>query len=1430
MQTETIVWSPLPNGHVGADARTVLLSVFVSPKLESTSGAPTLELFPHWRNWPSTVQASGGPLPFEVLFEGYPPVTVSPDTTVLSPAQWSAVFDPQITRVDSYTYTDYSTYPVTTFSVADVAKFVSGIYGTIGAATPLRPPLVVTSSPRESSFAIPESVFELVGASSGPYLDAYKDLVALAGTSGNPAVNQACAFHVFPEAAATFVPTVAPVLDFHTAISALASFPSVLESFGLVFRLQVPLPEGLTPSSSLTPVVVQVKPAWDVATSEDVTIINVAMSTQAELSTDRFLASPRGPFYRLNMLELSKRPPFSVVELDVDGAAESLTSTAISVQSLASWLRPLEQPGAEISVPVPALRSIGPSIVWSGWGQSSTHGGTGSLSALTYNQTQIQNAVSGWVNWYQHPVPKPPEPTLPVLRAEDITRGHRFDVHDETEPTPAWRSLHERIGTYTFGTGTSALTTTLQDEGMVVPGATQPTSKSGTSAQFYVHESIARWAGWSLSAPRPGGSIAPDDTVDESPTNPVATNTDPLGNQNPQMSVNFKVLPGSLPKLRYGRKYRYRARAVDMGGHSLPVTSTDATSATAPITHYRYEPVASPVVVPVAPFGPGEAAFLVPILDYQDGRPIAPNGRWLFPPKASQMMVEEHGMLDGYVEGSPPNPHAAPTPAAYALLATRTDGRIEGMPGAQKATSPGGGSYYYLPAGPSVQAPSPTSTPWLPDPLSSGAYFQSLPVPSYVKPAHPEIAALPWAGGIWPGQQPALLVLEAGPSPSNELLQATASTAALVKVTLPPASVANIFISSTISAPALGTLGVWSWILPNLPAADRVKTTEAAILGLLWMLTPYKVVRLVHAVRVPLLAPALRAPVVHPRAYGSAQATITDAAYELSEPSTASVNVEAAWVDPVDDLSKPGPQLVKTSQHAFKLVVPDPLGLGPEAQAMKVVAPARPFALYPGGGGAVHTIGDTKHHAISYTCTGISRFVEFFRTSATKVFSSASPLTIDPLGLDPNEVVVAYQSTVLETKTDYTLDAKNGTIAVTNSHYWGKSLDLTWVPADTATGKAHVVQVLSSARPAAPKVAKVTPAWSVSGVGGSLASGGISYARTGGYLRVYLERPWFSSGVDERLGVVSSPPGEGSFYAGLSVAQQAQWVTTMGLDPVSVSSGNGSYPLSPSSFTGTVPVPVVPYRPAYSSPPRLQLVENSGPGAPVVSIWPFEVHYDTASQLWFADVGITIGTGESAPPPGYFVRLALVRFQPYAFPGAEISTVTLATFAQPVVNRAVSVTKGPGANTVKVTVTGPGYYGYRPLERGKAQIDVDNPGSEHPYSAGPYPASSPGTKTTSMMLVEVQAQDTSKGLSGELAWTRLEGTSPVPLAESFSGGPEVTWSGVVRFAQPSKPLRLRISEIDYPTAVPGAVNSSLRRTFVAFIPLDNNPALHTAPK
>ncbi len=69
----------------------------------------------------------------------------------------------------------------------------------------------------------------------------------------------------------------------------------------------------------------------------------------------------------------------------------------------------------------------------------------------------------------------------------------------------------------------------------------------------------------------------------------------------------------------------------------------------------------------------------------------------------------------------------------------------------------------------------------------------------------------------------------------------------------------------------------------------------------------------------------------------------------------------------------------------------------------------------------------------------------------------------------------------------------------------------------TRTSPVKTVDVLSTARPAAPNQLYSVPAfgWSSSVQGKTTES-----TRAGGWLRVYLDRPWFSSGDGELLGVV----------------------------------------------------------------------------------------------------------------------------------------------------------------------------------------------------------------------------------------------------------------------------------------------------------------------
>ncbi|MEJ7721654.1 MAG: hypothetical protein WKF58_15015 [Ilumatobacteraceae bacterium] len=110
----------------------------------------------------------------------------------------------------------------------------------------------------------------------------------------------------------------------------------------------------------------------------------------------------------------------------------------------------------------------------------------------------------------------------PLLNTEDLMKGHRLEVWDDT--TAAWYSLHLRsndldlAGTDTFH---------VDHEAGFIQGATASKTPEeavapGTTPKTYLHESLFGWSGWSLSAPhpamRPEFVYEPDDTDGSHPT------------------------------------------------------------------------------------------------------------------------------------------------------------------------------------------------------------------------------------------------------------------------------------------------------------------------------------------------------------------------------------------------------------------------------------------------------------------------------------------------------------------------------------------------------------------------------------------------------------------------------------------------------------------------------------------------------------------------------------------------------------------------------------------------------------------------------------------------------------------------------------------------------------------------------------------------
>src|SRR5262249_48951856 len=130
---------------------------------------------------------------------------------------------------------------------------------------------------------------------------------------------------------------------------------------------------------------------------------------------------------------------------------------------------------------------------------------------------------------------------------------------------------HQRKGDYEIGDARLPFHTAAE-EGFIQLAATQPAPGADPpDKDLYVHEAIARWAGWSLSVPLPGKAVSrygdQDKAVPPDGTDPDYR-TDEASTPYKVRAV-YKAIPGSLPRLKFGKRYRVRARGVDLAGNSL---------------------------------------------------------------------------------------------------------------------------------------------------------------------------------------------------------------------------------------------------------------------------------------------------------------------------------------------------------------------------------------------------------------------------------------------------------------------------------------------------------------------------------------------------------------------------------------------------------------------------------------------------------------------------------------------------------------------------------------------------------------------------------------------------------------------------------------------------------------------------------------------
>jgi hypothetical protein len=328
----------------------------------------------------------------------------------------------------------------------------------------------------------------------------------------------------------------------------------------------------------------------------------------------------------------------------------------------------------------------------------------------------------------------------------------------------------------------------------------------------------------------------------------------------------------------------------------------------------------------------------------------------------------------------------------------------------------------------------------------------------------------------------------------------------------------------------------------------------------------------------------------------------------LSAATTERIDMVAEWRETVDDPGLGEPNERACSAHVFRL----PVALAEQFEGdspaqevpCKLVGSSLTFNTMAGASltppvPAKHDFGDTRHRFVQYRAIAGSAFREYFPPE----FADSADLSVE--------------------------------------------------------GRPATFNVLSSAPPAAPRVLYSIPtqAWETSANGQT-----ITRRRRGGGVRVYLDRPWYSSGDGELLGVLvarETPLPHEVTYS---------MVSLIGRDPVYVSESLNfltadSFPANVASATGlTLPAALDPF------------------GVTVLGHRP---KYDVETGRWFCDVDIDT-QGAYFP----FARLALTRYQPDSLPGLHLSPIVLTDIVRLLPDRTLTVTK---QTPLGVSVSGPAY-------------------------------------------------------------------------------------------------------------------------------------------
>jgi hypothetical protein len=525
------------------------------------------------------------------------------------------------------------------------------------------------------------------------------------------------------------------------------------------------------------------------------------------------------------------------------------------------------------------------------------------------------------------------------LTAEELTLGYRVDIRDGNESR--WLPLCGRRVAYTVREPDSTDVLTLGGAPYVAEeGHVKPFAAVRQDGVLSADQVVLRWDGWSLVLPR----------VD-------LTGAAPASTRDPAVPLPYDFRweyahPGDdpavddrLPRLRFGTDYRLRVRLADVTGGGRPLADIEADEgASQAIVYTRHDPVRPPSLAGAqTSYAPGSAIDRL-VLRSDEGltaeafvlrepRYAEDEIRTLYRPSVSFEVAQQHGVFD------PP----ASDEHTWTL--------------ARRTLDPFG----------------------LPDPAANGVMAHLPKAPGGLAESVGDFST--WRP--WPDSTPKSLVLKEETDPTRPRISAHWDLDQLV-VRLAKGEQATLELSSRI-LPGMQDNFAWGeWLVEDhVPLADSMNGRNPVV-------TPPRVVEVVHAVRKPLAEPAWSLPAqAVTRPENATIAVLRPTFVSLDTDSTGRIEISASWPECDDG----------TTEVAGGIV---------HAQTLDRGDPPRPEIR--------HEFGDTRHRTVAYSIRAISRYRHYFhddepdaafvrvraQPDAVNILSSARPSAPEVVGTVPS--------------------------------------------------------------------------------------------------------------------------------------------------------------------------------------------------------------------------------------------------------------------------------------------------------------------------------------------------------------------------------------------------------------------------------------------